>query len=159
MTEKLPLVLLGKARVPGKKGLDARDDWPGNEVWTVGTAKINNADRYYEFHGLDYAGREMTRQLSPDAERLGRIIPLNNSISAMLMEAYIEGYRDIRIAGCPMTASDEYVAQARSVAMAVGFLRGMSYARGRAWQIKVVWDDEPARLDYFRIHQNGDNHQ
>ena len=150
---RLPLIILGKARIEGKKGIDARDDWPGCEVWTVGTHRIANADRYYEFHGIDVSGRAMTRGISPDAERLGIILPLNNSISAMLMEAYIEGYRDIRVAGCPMIASDEYVTQARSVAMTIGFLRGISYAQGRARQMRVVWDDEPEHMNYFKIWQ------
>lgn len=151
--DKLPLVILGKAPVEGKRGADARDDWPGCEVWTVGTHRISNADRYYEFHGIDVSGRMMTRGISPDAERLGMILPLNNSVSAMLAEAYIEGYRDIRVAGCPMIASDEYVTQARSVAMVIGFLRGVSYAQGRARQMRVVWDDEPVHLNYFKAWQ------
>lgn len=150
-SEKSPLVILGKAPVIGKKGLHAHDDWPGCVVWTVGTAEIDDADRYFEFHGLEYRNREMTRTLSKDVSHFAMFLPLNNSVCAMLVQAYLEGYKDITIAGCPMKTCAEYIEQARAVAMCVGFFNGMTYANPLK-KIKVTWLEGPKKENYFENH-------
>lgn len=154
-TGKLPLIILGKAPVKGKKGVSARDDWPGCEVWTVGTARIAGADRYYEFHGLECQNRNVYRAVSADIKKaFGLLLPFNNSICAMIMEAYLEGYRNIRIAGCPMTTKAEYIEQARAVAMCVGFIRGLAY--GQPYRgLRITWDEEPKKEFYYEVHQSG----
>ena len=82
------LIILGKAPVQGKAGIDAKVDYPDCEVWTVGTHKIKNADRYYEFHGLNVPGREMVRDVISEVKTCAELIPLNNSVSVMLAEAF-----------------------------------------------------------------------
>lgn len=146
MKDKKKLIILGKAPVQGKPGMNARLDWPGCEVWTVGTHKIKNADRYYEFHGLSVEGREMIRTVSRHVrEGLAEKLPLNNSTSVMLMEAYDEGYLDIEIQGSPMIARDEYLKQRAALAMCIGYVRASG--------VKVVWPEEPEKVNYFEAYQ------
>ena len=140
------LIILGKAPVQGKAGEDARVDYPGCEVWTVGTHKIKNADRYYEFHGLEVLGREMIRDVSSAVQHFGTKLPLNNSICVMLTQAAVEGYNDITILGSPMIARDEYLVQRAALAMCIGFFRGLL-------NVNIEWPDEPEKVDYFKAYQ------
>ena len=142
------LIILGKAPVKGKAGVDAKVDYPDCEVWTVGTHKIKNADRYYEFHGLEVPGREMVRDVSNEVKIYAKFIPLNNSVSVMLAEAFFEGYKDITILGSPMIARDEYLKQRAALAMCIGYFRGMSHE-----SVYIKWPDEPEKVNYFERYQ------
>lgn len=142
------LIILGKAPVKGKQCIDAKVDFPDCEVWTVGTHKIKNADRYYEFHGLEVAGRTMVRDVWRGVKMLADTIPLNNSICVMLTQAYFEGYEDIEILGSPMIARDEYIKQRAALAMCIGYIRGMSDEC-----VHIVWPDEPEKINYFERYQ------
>ena len=142
------LIILGKAPVKGKQCLDAKVDFPDCEVWTVGTHKIEHADRYYEFHGLDVKGREMVRDVSWQTRQKAELLPLNNSICVMLMEAYYEGYEDITILGSPMIAKDEYVKQRAALAICIGYIRGLSQDC-----VSVKWPDEPEKINYFERYR------
>ena len=142
------LIILGKAPVQGKAGIDAKVDYPDYEVWTVGTHKIKNADRYYEFHGLDVPGREMVRDVISEVKTCAELIPLNNSVSVMLAEAFFEGYEDITILGSPMIARDEYLKQRAALAMCIGYFRGMSHEN-----VHIEWPDEPEKVNYFEAYQ------
>lgn len=142
------LVILGKAPVPGKAGVDAKVDFPDCEVWTVGTHKIKNADRYYEFHGLEVEGRTMIRDVWSDVKVMANLLPLNNSVCVMLVQAYAEGYRNVAILGSPMIARDEYLKQRAALAMCIGYLRGMTRE-----EMCIEWPDEPEKIDYFRKYQ------
>lgn len=144
------LIILGKAPVQGKAGVDAKVDYPDCEVWTVGTHKIKNADRYYEFHGLDVPGREMVRDVISEVKTCAELIPLNNSVSVMLAEAFFEGYKDITILGSPMIARDEYLKQRAALAMCIGYFRGMSHEN-----VYIKWPDEPDKVNYFEKYQEG----
>ena len=141
------LIILGTAPVKGKQCIDAKVDFPDCEVWTVGTHKIKNADRYYEFHGLEVAGREMVRDVSWWTKQKASELPLNNSVCVMLMEAYYEGYKDITILGSPMIARDEYIKQRAALAMCIGYIRGLPY------MYHVEWPDEPEKINYFERYQ------
>lgn len=142
------LIILGKAPVQGKAGIDAKIDYPDCEVWTVGTHKIENADRYYEFHGIDVPGREMVRDVISEVKTCAELIPLNNSVSVMLAEAFFEGYTDIEILGSPMIARDEYLKQRAALAMCIGYFRGMSHE-----DVHIEWPDEPEYVNYFERYQ------
>ena len=142
------LIILGKAPVQGKAGIDVKVDYPDCEVWTVGTHKIKNADRYYEFHGLDVPGREMVRDVSTDTKLLGVLLSLNNSVCVMLAEAYFEGYKHIEILGSPMIARDEYLKQRAALAMCIGYIRGLTHEN-----VHIEWPDEPERVNYFEAYQ------
>ena len=142
------LIILGKAPVAGKRCIDAKKDFPGCEVWTVGTHCIENADRYYEFHGLHYQNRVMIREASDAVRSVSSLLPLNNSISIMLMEAYFEGYKEIDILGCPMVARDEYMKQKPALAMCIGYCLGNSKD-----SIQISWDGAPEPINYFERYQ------
>ena len=143
------LIILGKAPVKGKAGEDAKVDYPDCEVWTVGTCKIKNADRYYEFHGLPTsADRHVFRGVSDDVKAVSSLLPVNNSISAMLLEAYFEGYKDIEILGCPMIAKEEYQKQKPALAMCIGFCLGNSRD-----DIQISWDGAPELVNYYERYQ------
>lgn len=144
------LIILGKGPVVGKDCLDARADWPGCEVWTVGTHRIENADRYYEFHGLEFRGRKMVREVDPRVDSMSGVLPINNSVSAMLLEAYFEGYTDITLAGCPMSIQAEYMEQKPALAMCIGWVRGSCEEEG----INVTWLDEMPHGLYYKEHKN-----
>jgi len=144
------LIILGKAPVQGKAGIDAKVDYPDCDVWTVGTHKIANADRYYEFHGINVPGREMVRNVSTQTELMAELIPLNNSVCIMLAEAYFEGYTDIEILGSPMTARDEYLKQRTALAMCIGYIRGLTQEN-----VHIEWPDEPEYVNYFEKYQEG----
>ena len=144
------LIILGKAPVQGKAGEDAKVDYPDYEVWTVGTHKIKNADRYYEFHGLDVPGREMVRDVISEVKTCAKLIPLNNSVSVMLAEAFFEGYKDITILGSSMVARDEYLQQRAALAMCIGYIRGVSHGG-----VSIEWPDEPEKVNYFEKYQEG----
>lgn len=151
---KKKLIILGKAPVVGKQCLDAKVDFPDCEVWTVGTHRIKNADRYYEFHGLEVTGRKMVRDVSWWTKQKASELPLNNSVCVMLMEAYYEGYKDITILGSPMTARDEYIEQRAALAMCIGYLRG--WTEGENYYedlepVKITWPDEPEKINYFEV--------
>lgn len=144
------LIILGKAPVKDKAGEDAKIDYPDCEVWTVGTHKIKNADRYYEFHGLSVEGREMVRDVSTGTRLLSLLLPLNNSVCVMLVEAYFEGYKDITILGSPMIARDEYLKQRAALAMCIGYIRGLTHE-----SVHIEWPDEPENISYFEKYQEG----
>lgn len=143
---KPELVILGKGPVKGKTGVSAVEDWPGREVWTVGTHIISGADRYYEFHGIDFRGRKMCRELDPRVDGMSSLLPINNSVSAMLLEAFVEGYEDIIVAGCPMSCHAEYTEQKPALAMCIGYLRGKG--------LRVTWLDEMPHNLYYKEHKN-----
>lgn len=152
------LIILGKAPVKGKAGIDAKIDYPDCEVWTVGTHKIKNADRYYEFHGLNVPGREMVRDVSWWTKQKADELPMNNSICVMLMEAYYEDYKDVTILGSPMIARDEYIKQRAALAMCVGYLRGLTEGENYYEDLepmKITWPDEPEKVNYFEKYQEG----
>lgn len=142
------LIILGKAPVQGKAGKDAKVDYPDCEVWTVGTHKIKNADRYYEFHGIDVPGRTMVRDVSSEVKTCATLIPLNNSVSVMLAEAFFAGYKHIEILGAPMIARDEYIKQRAALAMCISYFRGLSHE-----SVYIKWPDEPEKVNYFEKYQ------
>lgn len=146
------LIILGKATVQGKTGIDAKVDYPDCEVWTVGTHRIKNADRYYEFHGIDVPGREMVRDVCLGTRIAAQHLPVNSSVCAMLIEAYYEDYKDIEILGSPMVARDEYLKQRAALAMCIGYIRGASHGG-----VTIVWPDEPERVNYFEAYQEVNN--
>lgn len=116
----------------------------GYEIWCLGTDSRNNADRYYEFHGIEVDKRQMIKSPDPLVRKFSKILPLNNSIAIMLIEAYIEGYSEIVLTGCPMEATEELKKQKPCVAMVVGFLLGKG--------VLIEWDNSPDKqyyLDYI----------
>lgn len=132
-----PLVILGKGEC--EYTIQQMHD-KGFEVWTVGTFEGDGADRYYEWHGIEN-GREVIRAY-PDYLRKYEGLPLNNSISNMLIIAYEEGYKHIELLGCQMASKEEYLNQRAAVGMVVGFLMGKG--------LELNWIGQPENIRYGR---------
>lgn len=115
------------------------------EVWTLGTHPFPCAQRYYEFHGLSYGSgaplREYIRTAPEEVYRMG--VPVNNSIIALMLIAFLEGAETITLLGCPMSEREEYIREKPAVAECVGFLRGKG--------VNIDWSDEPKNLEYGRM--------
>lgn len=119
------------------------DQVPLNEI-TDDDAEIwlHGADLYFELHGID-TGRENTVYEIPETVyRTG--LPINNTICAMLVCAWLSGYKEIRLCGAPLEANGEYQEQKPAVAYIVGFLKGKG--------IKITWDEGPEDKAYGRKH-------
>lgn len=112
----------------------------GWELWYLGVDIRDGADRYFELHGLPGRHAEATRKLPEAVYEQG--LPINNSICALLVYAWLEGYTDIKVKGSPMIAKREYVEQRPALAYTVGFLNG--------YGIKVDWTDGPQNINYGR---------
>lgn len=112
----------------------------GYELWLLGVDRRDRADRYFELHGLPGRHPEATRELPDEVYEQG--LPINNSICALLVYAWLEGYTDIKIKGSPMICKSEYIEQRPALAYVVGFLNG--------YGIKVDWIDGPENINYGR---------
>lgn len=132
------LVIVGKAAFQSE--IDALKN-SGYEIWMLGTDTNDGADEYFEFHGLDFKNRIMTRSVNHLVELTSHLLPLNNSISIMLVEAYFRGYKNILLLGCPMDADEEMKKQKASVSMVVGYLLGRN--------VTVYWKEAPERKFYL----------
>lgn len=117
--EPRPLVILGKGDCEFSV---EQIKLKGCEVWTVGTNDVKGCDRYYEWHGID-TDNDCIRDY-PEYLKKYYGLPLNNSISNMLLIAYEEGYKHIELLGCQMLAKEEYVNQRTALGMVAGFLMG-----------------------------------
>lgn len=113
----------------------------GYELWLLGTDPRQGADKYWELHDLSTRHDDMAIRKLPD-EVYQQGLPVNNSISALLIYAWLTGYTHIKVKGCAMIARSEYLEQRPAVAYVVGFLNGKG--------IKVEWDEGPENIDYGR---------
>lgn len=131
------LYIIGKAPIKEKiKELKDED----TEIWMCGTDPRQGADAYFELHGI-VTNKPCTYYSLPDkVYEMG--LPINNTISALVVYAYIKGYKDITILGCPMSCKIEYIQQRPSLAYVVGWCNG----RG----IHVEWVDAPKNNNYGR---------
>lgn len=112
------------------------------KVWLHGTDPRDGADWYFELHGID-TGRENTVYKVPTTV-YEQGLPINNTICAMLVCAWLMGYTEITIKGAPLETTEEYKEQKPAVAYIAGFLN----AKG----IKVKWDEGPQDKSYGRKH-------
>ena len=103
---------------------------PDREIWMVGVDDREGADRYFELHGIKVKHPNTTYELPEEVYNQG--LPINNSISAMLVYAWLLGYTDISIVGAPMVANDEYAQQRPALAFLVGYFAGLG--------LKLAWD-------------------
>lgn len=129
------LYIVGKANSP-----EAREQFaePEAEVWMLGTDNREGADKYFELHGITVEHENTIYEL-PDAV-YNQGLPINNSISALLVYAVLSGYTNIAIVGAPMNARDEYIQERPALAFLVGYFA----AKG----IKLSWDGMVENLNY-----------
>ena len=117
----------------------------GYELWLLGRDRRTGAERYFELHGIECEHPEAIRELPAAVYEQG--LPINNSICALLVYAWMEGYTDIKVKGSPMIASSEYVEQRPALGFVAGYLNGKG--------IKVDWVDGPKNINYGRKHDTG----
>lgn len=134
------LYICGKANTPQSREEFAE---PGAEVWMLGTDRREGADKYFELHGIKVKHENTVYEL-PD-EVYGQGLPINNSVSALLVHAVLLGYTDIALVGCPMNARDEYIQERPALAFVVGYMA----AKG----IRLSWDGMVENLDYGKKRQ------
>jgi len=109
----------------------------------LGTDNREGADRYFELHGIKVEHENTAYEL-PDAV-YNQGLPINNSISALLVYAVLSGYTNIAIVGAPMNARDEYIQERPALAFLVGYFA----AKG----IKLSWDGMVENLNYGKKRQ------
>ena len=135
-----------KLMISGKANRDQSLDEirePGRDLWLLGTDTRKGADKYFELHGIK-VGHENTVYRLPD-EGYEQGLPINNSISALLVYAWMLGYTDIAVVGAPMLATVEYQEQRPALAFVVGYLAGLG--------LKLSWDGMVENNDYGRNSQ------
>lgn len=113
----------------------------GYELWMLGTDPRQGADKYWELHDLSTRHDDVAIRELPD-EVYQQGLPINNSVAALMVYAWLEGYTEIKIKGCAMIAKTEYLEQRPAVAYVVGFLNGKG--------IKCEWTDGPENINYGR---------
>lgn len=129
------LIILGKAPIKHSVTELKTSD---NEIWMMGTDSRAGGDKYFELHGIKVNHSNVMYELPDVVYRLD--LPINNSICALLVYAYLEGYKKISIIGAPMDASHEYLQQKPAVAYICGWLK----AKG----VNVEWAYGPTNTNY-----------
>lgn len=94
----------------------------GWELWYLGTEEREGGDRYYELHDIPCRHAGAIRTLPERVYEQG--LPVNNSICALMVYAWLEGYTEIKVKGCAMIAKTEYIEQRPAVGYVAGFLNG-----------------------------------
>lgn len=110
------------------------------EFWMLGTDKREGADKYFELHGIKVEHENTFYELPDEVYDQG--LPVNNSISALAIYAWMLGAKKISIIGAPMDSTPEYVQERPSLAFVVGYLAGCG--------IKMEWDGMVQNNDYGR---------
>ena len=112
----------------------------GYELWYLGTETRDGGDKYYELHDIPCRHEGAIRKLPDEVYRQG--LPINNSVTALMVYAWLEGYTEIKVKGNAMVAKVEYLEQRPAVAYVVGWLNGKG--------IHVEWTDGPKNINYGR---------
>jgi len=134
------LIILGKAPIKYTvKGLKTS----ANEIWMMGTDDRVGGDIYFELHGI-HVNHPHTVYSLPD-EVYEQNLPINNSICALLVYAYLQGYKNISIIGAPMDANHEYLQQKPAVAYVCGWLK--------AHDVIVEWAYGPTNTNYGKVRK------
>lgn len=134
------LYIVGKANRPHTREEFAE---PDSEVWMLGTDEREGADKYFELHGIKVEHENTVYELPEEVYNQG--LPINNSISALLVFAVLSGFKDIAIVGAPMNARDEYIQERPALAFLVGYFA----AKG----IRLSWDGMVENLNYGKKRQ------
>ena len=108
------------------------------ELWMLGTDPRKGADKYFELHGIKVEHENTIYELPDSVYEMG--LPINNSISALLVYAWISGYKEVSIVGAPMDSKDEYIHERPALAFVVGYIA----AQG----MKLEWDGMVENSNY-----------
>ena len=131
------LIICGKANME-KSVAEIREK--KCELWMLGTDPREGADRYFELHGINVTHPNTTYELPDEVYETG--LPVNNSISAVLIYAWLSGYKEVSIVGAPMNSKLEYIEERPALAYVVGALAASG--------MKLEWDGMPENHNYGR---------
>lgn len=127
------LIICGKANQ--NKPVSKLKDSPEDEVWLCGTDRRRGADLYFEIHGIKVNHENVIRMFGEEIYYNESGLSPSNTISGMLIYAWLHGYTDITLDGCPMIAP-EYVDHKATVVKLVRYLRDKG--------LKIKWEEEMA---------------
>ena len=129
------LIICGKANI--ELSVDEFKE-KNSELWMLGTDPREGADKYFELHGIKVNHENTVYELPDEVYQMG--LPVNNSISALLILAFISGYKEISLVGCPMNSVKEYIEERPALAFLVGYFAGLG--------MKLEWDGMPEDKSY-----------
>lgn len=109
----------------------------GFEIWMLGVDSRDGADVYYELHGVP-SPHECIRGLPQSVYEQG--LPINNSISALIVLAVLKGYKEIHVLGSPMMGREEYEEQRPALGFVCGWANGVG--------VFCDWVDLPKNKNY-----------
>lgn len=133
------LIICGKGPISSDE-LNLDDD-----IWMLGTDNRTFGDVYFELHGIIIKSHDnVIYNLPEKVYSFG--LPINNSISALCVYAWLLGYVNVTILGCPMDACDEYKLQKPALAYCIGWLN----AKG----MNITWKHLPKNKNYGKQADN-----
>lgn len=124
------LIICGKANqnIPVKKLRMNKTD----EVWLCGTDIREGADLYFEIHGIKVPHKNVITKFDDEVIYNESGISPSNTISGMMIYAWLHGYKNITLLGCPMVIK-EYPQQRITVVQLVHYLNRHG--------CNVVWEE------------------
>lgn len=124
------LIICGKANqdIPVKKLRMNKTD----EVWLCGTDIREDADLYFEIHGIKVPHKNVITKFDDEVIYNESGISPSNTISGMMIYAWLHGYKNITLLGCPMIIK-EYPQQRITVVQLVHYLNRHG--------CNVVWEE------------------
>ena len=124
------LIICGKANqdIPVKKLRMNKTD----EVWLCGTDIREGADLYFEIHGIKVPHKNVITKFDDEVIYNESGISPSNTISGMMIYAWLHGYKNITLLGCPMIIN-EYPQQRITVVQLVHYLNRHG--------CNVVWEE------------------
>ena len=124
------LIICGKANqdIPVKKLRMNKTD----EVWLCGTDIREGADLYFEIHGIKVPHKNVITKFDDEVIYNESGISPSNTISGMMIYAWLHGYKNITLLGCPMIIK-EYPHQRITVVQLVHYLNRHG--------CNVVWEE------------------
>ena len=124
------LIICGKANqdIPVKKLRMNKTD----EVWLCGTDIREGGDLYFEIHGIKVSHKNVITKFDDEVIYNESGISPSNTISGMMIYAWLHGYKNITLLGCPMIIK-EYPQQRITVVQLVHYLNRHG--------CNVVWEE------------------
>ena len=103
-----------------------------DEVWLCGTDIREGADLYFEIHGIKVPHKNVITKFDDEVIYNESGISPSNTISGMMIYAWLHGYKNITLLGCPMIIK-EYPQQRITVVQLVHYLNRHG--------CNVVWEE------------------
>ena len=124
------LIICGKANqdIPVEKLRKNKTD----EVWLCGTDRRKGADLYFEIHGIKVPHKNVVTKFEENIYNNKSGLSPSNTISGMMLYAWLHGYTHITLLGCPMMIN-EYVQHRETVERLMDYLNTHG--------LTVIWEE------------------